>query len=763
MSLFYRAALPDTIYPMIRGGLRHSVLASSLLLSLYSHAEVADITPASTSSSQQNDVVQLETVVVTATRREQSLQKVPVAVSVIAGKSLEEKQKNALEAIVSEVPTLNFRAGSSNKDTSLFVRGVGTITTSPGVEPSVSTVVDGVVLSRPGQATLDLLDVERIEVLRGPQGTLFGKNASAGVVSIVTKKPTAETTGYVDAYVTSDQEQRLRLGASGTLVPELLKANFTALLGNFEGNVKNLYHQDDINGYRNYGLRSKFEYTPTDDLVVGLIADYVHKKATNPTGIVVKNTNASYATALGPVKPAPDNREGIENTEAYTEDTNWGLAVTADWTLDAHQLSSITAFRQWKNTQIQDGDQLSAATPDFADISDLGQVNTKQFSQELRFKPLNADVFNYVAGLYFSKNKNDETYQRQSIWYKPTNTSYSTDFGRAVYNTESTNYAAFGEGTLNFNDRLRLVAGLRVTRDELSYEHARNSNVPTGVRNAIRAPYTSAGSTSETGISGRIGPQFDLAPNVHSYLTYSRGYKGPAYNVYFNMQANDTPVIDPETANSYELGFKSQWLDNRLRLNLAAFHTQYNNYQANFRTLDPNGFPITRLVNAGSVSTKGIELDSIYKFNPDLTVSLSAAHVKARIDEFKCPPADSSCPNVNGGALPFSPDWKVNTQVDKFIPIANNRRIELFTQYNWQSKVQYSLDQNPNTIQSAYGIWNAGIALKDLGADWRLALNVRNLLDKSYATLLGVNGDRINRQVPRDDERYFGLSFRKDF
>lgn len=237
------------------------------------HAETVSNTARSS-----EDVAQLETVVVTATRREESLQKVPVAVSVISGKELDKQQRNSLETLVTQVPSVNFRAGASNKDTSLFVRGIGTVTTSPGVEPSVSTVIDGVVYSRPGQATLDLLDVDRIEVLRGPQGTLFGKNASAGVVNIVTKNPTSETSGYIDAYATNDGEQRIKLGASGTLIPEKLTANVSALLGNFDGNVDNLTTNQDVNGYKNYGFRTKFEYTPTDSLVLGFTADYLHKK-----------------------------------------------------------------------------------------------------------------------------------------------------------------------------------------------------------------------------------------------------------------------------------------------------------------------------------------------------------------------------------------------------------------------------------------------------------------------------------------------------
>ena len=739
-----------------QSSLRFSILTASILLSLQTtHAEQSE--------SKNVEAKELDTIVVTATRREQSLQKVPVAVSVISGKALDQKQKGNLETIVSEVPSVNFRTGSSNKDTSLFVRGVGTVTTSPGVEPSVSTVVDGVVLSRPGQATLDLLDVERIEVLRGPQGTLFGKNASAGVVNVVTKKPTSTPSGFVDVYATNDHEQRIKVGASGSLIPDTLTANVTALVGKFEGNVKNVRDGKDVNGYQNEGFRTKFEYQANEDLILGFTADYLHKKGTSPNGVVISNTNPAYTNALSPVIAHKENRETIENINSNTDDVNQGLAFTADWTLANHQLSSITAYRQWKNIQIQDGDQLAAATTSIAGISDRGDVNTKQYSQELRIKPLEADKFNYVAGLYFSKNKNDEIYQRRSEWYDNTSSSFKVDTGRADYNTDSTNYAIFGEGTYNFTERLRLLAGLRLTRDELSYDHKRNSTIATGISNAIRAPYASSGSTSETGVSGRIGPQFDINENIHSYATYSRGYKGPAYNVYFNMQVNDTPVLDPETADSFELGLKTQWLDNRLRVNFAAFQTAYENYQANFRTLDPNGFPITRLVNAGDVYTRGFEIDSNFKINPDLNLSLAVANTHARIDDFKCPASDTNCPNVNGKTLPFAPDWKVNAQVDQFFHLSNNARLELSTQYAWQSETQYNIDQNQNTIQPSYGIWNGSIALNKLDSNWRVALNVNNILNKSYASLLSATGDRIIRQVPRDDERYFGLSVRKDF
>jgi iron complex outermembrane receptor protein len=195
----------------------------------------------------------LKSVTVTATRREESLQKVPVAVSVIDGEQLERDNRNGVASIVQQVPSLNFRTGASNKDTSLFVRGVGTISTSPGVEPTVATVIDGVVYARPGQSTLDLLDLERVEVLRGPQGTLFGKNASAGVLNITSKAPTNETHGYIDQSYYSGNESRTRFGIGGSLIPDTLKGSISTLFGTYDGNVENQHNGQEVNGYNHRG------------------------------------------------------------------------------------------------------------------------------------------------------------------------------------------------------------------------------------------------------------------------------------------------------------------------------------------------------------------------------------------------------------------------------------------------------------------------------------------------------------------------------
>lgn len=698
----------------------------------------------------------LNAVTVTATRREESLQKVPVAVSVISGEQLERDNRNNVSTIVSEVPSLNYRAGASNKDTSLFVRGVGTVTTSPGVEPSVSTVVDGVVYGRPGMATLDLLDLERIEVLRGPQGTLFGKNASAGVLNIVTKDAPDDSSGYVDySHFGGGNENRTRFGIGGTLLPGKLKASFSALLGSYDGNVKNVYNGQEVNGYNRKGGRAKFELTPNDDLKVTLIADYMQADDDSPNGVITSTSSAAFAKALSPVVASSDNRRINTDYRSHVEDINKGLSAQVDWSLGDYTLTSISAWRGWENTQYQDGDRLSQVSSAFPSSNDKGDLSYDQYSEEIRLASPKGEFLEYVTGLYYMHAKDDETYRRVLT------SSSAVNSGVADFGTRSDSYSAFGESTLNFTPSFRGIAGLRYTHDELEYDHRRRSTSATAVT-GIQPSTRSSGSTDEDGWSGRLGLQYDLNPNLTSYLTYSRGYKGPAYNVFFNMQPRDTQALKPETSNSWELGLKANALDNRLTANFALFHTVYDNYQANFYDTVA-GQVVTRLINAGSVKTEGAEADLAWQATRRLKLSGSVAYTHARIESFNCPAGAAASCNVNGKPLPFSPDWKSYVRADYDIPLDNGLDVELGSDYSWQDKVQYDLSQNPNTIQGAYGIWNASVALADYSQGWRVALLAKNLTDKSYSPLIATGTGYVYRLVPRDDSRYFGVELRKDF
>ncbi|GAB7528669.1 TonB-dependent receptor [Pseudomonas sp. 3A(2025)] len=723
-------------------------LAALTLMPLLCQAEVVASRPVDTPQAD----TALKAVTVTATRRESTLQKVPVAVSVVDGEQLERENRNGVAGIAQRVPTLNFRTASSSKDTSLFVRGVGTISTSPGVEPSVSTVIDGVVYGRPGQATLDLMEVERVEVLRGPQGTLFGRNASAGVVNVVSRDIPEKTRGYADySFFGKSNEQRLRFGIGGALTDNV-KASLSTLWGDYDGNVRNTYTGDKVNGYDSKGLRGKLQFDPNEDLRITLIGDYSESRSTNPNGVPY-NTNSSFSAGFAPNRASTANRDVENDYRTYAEDTHKGLSAQIDWTLGSHTLTSITAWRGWDNLLNQDQDRLAGLPVDA--LHDRGTVDYDQFSQEVRLASPTGQFLEYVAGVYLYHGESKENYLRQLV------TLGDAQSARGKFSATNDSYALFGESTLNFTDDWRGIVGLRFTRDEVEYDHQRVSTSPLTLR-AMRPSFASSGSHSDTGVSGRLGLQHDFTDDLTGYVTYSRGYKGPAYNVYFQMYAPDTEALDPETSNSWEIGLKSTALERRLTANLALFRTDYDNYQANFFD-QVGGSPVTRLINAGSVRSEGAELDLTYQATRQLKLSAALAYTRARIDDFQCPAGAAASCNINGKPLPFSPDWKSYVRADYSIPLENGLDVELSSDYSWQSEVQYSLDQNIDTRQGAYGIWNASVALADYSEGWRVALLARNLADRSYAPLLMSSTNGINRMVPRDDQRYFGVQVRKDF
>ncbi|MFC0133780.1 TonB-dependent receptor [Massilia eurypsychrophila] len=754
-------------------------LIAAALASMPAHAQQAPAAPSAESS-------QIETVIVTATKRPAPLQTVPIAITVISGAQLEKSNLNTLGAITSQTPTASFRSGASNKDTSLFIRGVGTISTSPGIEPTVSTVIDGVVTARPGQSTMDLLDVDRVEVLRGPQGTLFGKNASAGVISIVTRDPGAEFGGYVDLGFYQGNEKRARFGVSGELKPGVVRGSFSLMHGDYDGNITNVANGARLNGYDRNGARGKLIITPNPDTRIALIADMVKSRDNTPTGVpvgltvtaypsnVVGAPNTQYQAGVAPVVPSKTNRSINSEIETRVADDNSGLSAQVDWNAGAHALTSITAYRKWENTQYQDQDRLPLTYRQFPQTVDKGDLSFNQFTQELRVASPKGQFFDYVGGLFYMKAENAETYRRDvtrcvnsvaaalpSGLVPCTPSTTTVDNGVATYGIDSTSASVFGEGAFNFRSDLRAIAGARYTRDKLSFDHNRTSTQLAAIP-GVRPAFVAAGSTSVTGYSGRIGPQFDINRDVMVYATASRGYKGPAYNVFFNMQAFDNIAIKPETSNSYEIGLKSSLLNNRLRLNLAAFNTKYDNYQANLNDLVA-GTIVTRLINAGSVSTKGIEMDFVAKFSSRFTVSGAAANIQARIDSFNCPPGASASCDVNGKPLPFSPDWRANLRANYKMPVSGGWMADVGADYNYQSEVVYDIGQAPDSIQPAFGIINATLSLYNSEQGWSVTLVGKNLANKSYATNLVNGGGFFARYVPRDDQRYFGISVRKDF
>ncbi len=715
-----------------------------------------------------------EQVTVTARRRSEPLQKVPVSVSVITGKQAARDNLTDLQDILQKVPSANFRNATSNKDQAVFIRGLGTISTSPGVEPSVSTVIDGVVLARSGQATLDLLDIDHVEVLSGPQGTLFGKNASAGVVNVVTTQPTAAFHAYTDTSYFSDTEYRLKAGVSGTLVPGTLTGLINMLVSGYDGNVSDTVNDKTVNGYRHDGVRTRLAWTPSDQTRVTLGLDYLRSTNTAPNGVFVSTQQQAFPTDLvtrsvpvanalagSGIVPGKDNTTINQDLRSRVEDDNGGASVTVDQKLGGdYTLTSVTAYRRWQNTQHQDYDQLGQVAAGLPAIRDQGNLDFYQASQEVRIASPKGRFFDYVAGLYYLHDEDDEDYGRQVSQLAGRETL--NNLGLANYGTVANNYAIFGEGNVNLTKSLHVILGLRVLRDDLGYDFDRASTSATAIT-GVRPSFSSSGSTAENGYVDRIGLQYDLAPNAMTYFTYSRGYKGPAYNVFFNMQATDTDALKPETNNTFEVGLKSQLLRRRVTLDLAAFISDFSNYQANF--LDSvDGALVTRLINAGSVSTQGVEFNLSTRPIRNLNLAVVGAYLDAHVDQFNIPAGSPPSSNVNGEPLPFAPRWKLDLRGDYLVNLSENFDLDVGSDYDWQTRTQYSLTETPGTIQDTYGIWDINASLIDHARRWSLTAIVKNVLDTHYSNLLAFgNLGGVIRDVPRDNGRYAGFTLHKDF
>jgi iron complex outermembrane receptor protein len=274
------------------------------------------------------------------------------------------------------------------------------------------------------------------------------------------------------------------------------------------------------------------------------------------------------------------------------------------------------------------------------------------------------------------------------------------------------------------------------------------------------------GDDSSSEFSGRAGVQFDFTDNVMSYFTYARGYKGPAYNVFFNMGPNNTEILDSETADSYEIGLKSTLLDDRLILNLAAWDAKYDNFQANNFTF-LNGTLITTLTNAGTVTTEGVSLDFLARPMDALALTGGIAYTDAKVDDWFTPPG--STPTVrNGTQLPLAPTWKANITAEYTMELGNFNVVPTLL-FNYTGDQYGDLNEPAPLLMESYSTIDFAIAISDKAERYRLSLYARNLTDESYAVLTTAasgaptTGGAPRLQIPREAEQYFGAEFRMYF
>lgn len=718
----------------------------------------------------------LEEVIVTAQKREQSAQDVPVALTAVGAEAIESMGIQEFSDVTRISPSLTMTSGNNKQQTSISIRGIGTNVFSIGVEPSVSVVIDNVSQVQPGQALANLVDVERIEVLRGPQSTLFGKNSSAGLVNVTTKSPSDILEGSLEMTATDDDQLRTVGTLSGPL-GDSFGYRLMAFYDDRDGYLDNLTTGSDLNGGLSKGGRGKFVWDATDVLSATLILGYAEDKV-NCCGINWLQLDPQ-AKILGfvPGDPAAGIKPGENNRKIRTddaalgesEDTSGSLQLT--YNMGEFSLTSVTAFDHWEYANNED--------VDFSDVDVAGvltrgalhggiasysEVETDFFSQELRLDSPIYDNFDYLVGLYYADAETDRSFERSII---------VADWD-AVAKTES--FALFGQANWRVTEATMLTAGLRYNREEISVDY---DDIPSS------SFYT--GDDSDSVTLGKLSIQHFLNEQSMLFASYSRGYKGQAYDIStgFNQDKADNPVA-PENSDAYEIGIKTTLFDQRLQLNIVGFYTEYDNYQAQNSRVNSDGTVDLEISNVGVLETQGIEVDAVAIIGENFLLRTGFAWIDATVKEYpgaRCYPGQTAAQgcveiapgvvaqDLAGAELNNSPDYKLTLAGEYTLPLAS-MPFDGFANfsYRWQDDVIFALSQDPLTEYDSYGVLDLslGIVERDTSA-YKVTLFVNNVLDESYVVSIGnlnglySGGVALGQVLARDSQRYAGVRVKFHF
>ncbi len=698
-------------------------------------------TPVIAQESASGTELVLQEIVVTAQKRQQSAQDVPVAMSVVGADALANVGGSRLQDLTQLSPSLTVTQGGDQNNNSVILRGIGTSAFSIGVEAAVLVVIDDVATGLSGQGFNDLQDIERIEVLRGPQSTLFGKSASAGVINITTKAPTDHFSGTAEVMVTDDDEQRYSAGLSGPISDEL-SFRVSAAIGRYDGNIKNIATGRMINGRDSENYRAKLLWQPSDRFDATLSGYYSKTEADCCDYVLLKKTpgvrtlfGVPTNAQLEGITPGPDNFTARVDPDPVSDAKDYGASLKLNLYLDDHVLTNVTARGHYFANDLADFDGTSGPLLGQPNgLTQFGFFRGDTFSNELRLSSSTAGDLQYVTGLYYA----DNTYTRR---FTRTGPAQPGDWRGE---TGSKAYAIFGQADYAIVPGTKLIGGLRWSREDISFTYDRYNN------SGGNPPFNTSGSSHDTVVTGKAGIQQDITDDVMAFATYARGYKGQAFDLTSSFTTPTNPArnpVRPETSNSYELGMKGSFLDRRARLSLTGFLTDYNDFQAQSQVAEFGGSLF--LANVGKLRTKGVEAEGSWLATDNLTLNGSIAYVDAVIRSFpnaECyfgqTAAQGCTPRPTGGRaqdlaghrLANSPEWKFNVGADLELPLGDLPFTSTVNvNYAWQSDVNFDLRGNPNTVQDSYGITNVSIAFEDKAEGrYRLTLFARNLFDKHY-------------------------------
>ncbi len=738
------------------GRLARTTALTTSIIGLASAASAAQAQEAPAPRTTAADQSTVEEVVVTAQKRSQSLQDVPISISAVSGDALAQRRTTDFSELQKLTPGLSFSGSNTPRGAGVAVRGVGTVSFSDAIEGSVGIVLDGVPIGRQGAGFTDLADLERVEVLRGPQGTLFGKNASAGIINIVTKRPSKAFTFDGGVSYGEDADLHVRADVSGPLGWDgRVRGRLSAYDTSRDGYIANQATGEKLNERGEYGLRGKVEVDLTSDINLLVTADYTDRDVkccmwttrTYGSGLFASGFNIIRTQQIANgIVAGPENLTVREDAPNYERQQTRGLVGELNWKLPGgFTFTSITAARSWHEVDNNDADQ---TTLNILDLNH-GAINQRQFSEEARLASPTGGRIDYVVGVfYFNQGTRNDSVQRGSLGLDLLGVipagrglTFSRD---AILKVNTENYAAFGDVTWHVFDRARIFGGLRETHEELATSFNRFTP-PGNLQWPNLPPFAGTGRTSDTATSWRIGAQYDIQPRIMGYATIARGYKGQGFEV--GLDQSYIRVVQAEIPTNYEVGIKSELFARRLVLNVSAFRTDFENYQAQTLVTTTAGLAFDT-ANAGSVVTQGVELDFTAVPVRGLTVSGGLSYLDATFDSFKvanCYTGQAvngvgciqTSPGVysqdlSGRRLPNTPHWNpiVNVRYERDLRTG----VSAFGSLGWtyRSDALLAQNQDPLSLQKAYSLVDGqlGVTLRD-----RVTLSVyaKNIFDQRYA------------------------------
>jgi iron complex outermembrane receptor protein len=682
----------------------------------------------------------VEELVVTARRREESLKDVPVAVSAISGERLAVTGAVDLTTLQQSTPNTTVQvARGSNSTLISFIRGVGQQDPLWGFEPGVGLYIDDVYVARPQGAVLDIFDIQRVEVLRGPQGTLYGRNTIGGAIKYVTAKiegePELKLRGAVGSY-----DQRDFVASAKARLNDMVGVGLTWATFNRDGFGENLttgaeHYNKDVSA-----ARATLEFTPTEDLFFRLAGDIVTDRS-NPRhghreapGINVLNQPIPTATVLDDVY---DTRAGSGD---YNKVETRGVSFLGEWTVsDAITLKAISAYRAGETEGTIDFD-----TEAFAYLDIPAKYNDHQFTQELQLL-YTGDRMQGVFGLYYLNAT------AAGAFDTVLGQSNLTVASAGYVDTES--WSAFGDLSYDITDALKVSVGGRYTRDEktgnvfrANYLGLRSPNfgnnqaslIPAPL--SIGAPYLTNFTNSKTfeKFTPRVSASYDLNEDLTGYVSYSKGFKSGGFDMRADTSLTPDSVngYDPETVDSFEGGLKGYFFDRRLTLNSAVFYAKYKDQQVTLQTPVVVGTAVriaSQVLNVGKSHMYGAELEGSAVLADALRANFSVGYIKAEFDEYQAlnPVTGQIEDFADSRVFQNTPEWNGSVNLTYTHEMGDNGSISFIPSASYRSS--FSMFEVPSILdQDGYWLVDASVVWTSADDKYRVGLHGKNLTEEEY-------------------------------